>query len=152
MILSAKSAMISTIIALTSSTLAQDAMKIVKPEQIVWKDHPVFAGIQSAVLFGDPTRPEMYVIRSKLPPNYATPAHTHLNTEVLTVISGSLGVGMGEKNEKNGEMLKAGSIWVHPAKPAHYIWTGGEETIVQRQGVGPVGVEFVHTADDPRQK
>jgi hypothetical protein len=37
---------------------------------------------------------------------------------------------MGEKNEKKGEMLKAGSVWVHPAKPAHYIWTGGEETIV----------------------
>jgi quercetin dioxygenase-like cupin family protein len=147
-----KSAMIFAITALTSSTLAQDSMKILKPEQIVWKDHPVFAGIQSAVLFGDPTRPEMYVIRSKLPPNYATPAHTHPNTEVLTVLSGSLGVGMGEKNEKRGEMLKAGSIWVHAAKPAHYIWTGNEETIVQRQGVGPVGVEFVNTADDPRKK
>jgi quercetin dioxygenase-like cupin family protein len=55
------------------------------------------------------------------------PPHTHPYSEVVTVISGTIGTGHGETFEKKGEMLKPGSLWVCPARHAHYAWTGNEE-------------------------
>ena len=104
------------LLALAGSVLAQGAMKMVTPDQLVWKDHPVFKGAQVVVLIGDPAKAgDLYVQRVKLPPNYQIAPHTHLGDETLTVLTGSLGVGMGEKFEKKGEMLKAGENGVAPA-------------------------------------
>jgi Cupin len=62
------------------------------------------------------------------------PPHTHPYSEVVTVISGTIGSTHGEKFEKKGEMLKPGSLWVYPAKHAHYAWTGNEEAIAKQGG------------------
>ena len=142
------------LIAWAGSAWAQGAMKMVTPDQLVWKDHPVFKDVQFVVLIGDPAKAgDLYVLRAKYPPNYHIAPHTHLGDETPTVLTGSVGVGMGETFEKKGEMLKAGSVWMHPAKPAHYVWMdANEETIVPVQGVGPAGIEFVNPADDPRKK
>ena len=51
-----------------------------------------------------------------------------------------------EKFEKKGELLKPGSLWVYPAKHAHYAWTGNEEGILQLQLVGPGGIDYVNPA------
>ena len=141
------------LIALAGSALAQGAMKMVTPDQLVWKDHPVFKGAQVVVLIGDPAKAgDLYVQRVKLPPNYQIAPHTHLGDETLTVLTGSLGVGMGEKFEKKGEMLKAGSLWVYPAKHAHYAWTASDGAILQVQFTSPGGIDYINPADDPRKK
>jgi len=88
----------------------------------------------------------------RFPPNYHVPPHTHPYAEFGTVISGSFGVGMGEKLEKKGELSKPGSFWMHPARHAHYGWTGNEEVIMQIQFIGPGGIDYVNPADDPRKK
>ena len=72
--------------------------------------------------------------------------------EVVTIISGNIGTSHGEKFEKKGELLKPGSVWVYPAKHAHYAWTGNEEGILQVQFVGPGGIDYVNPADDPRKQ
>ena len=60
---------------------------------------------------------------------------------------------MGEKfDAQKGEMLKAGSLFVVPAKHAHYVWTTDEETILQVVGTGPWGIDYINPADDPRKK
>ncbi|WP_199805614.1 cupin domain-containing protein, partial [Bradyrhizobium lablabi] len=82
-----KSFVAATLIALASSAMAQDAMKVVKPDGLTWKEHPVFRGAQTAILIGDPTRAETIVQRVKLPPNYKIPPHTHPYSEVVTVMS-----------------------------------------------------------------
>jgi hypothetical protein len=69
----------------------------------------------------------------------------------VTLISGPVGTSHGEKFEKNGEMLKPGSLWVYPAKHAHYAWTGNEEAILQVQFIGPGGIDHINPADDPRK-
>jgi hypothetical protein len=66
--------------------------------------------------------------------------------------SGAVGSSHGEKFEKNGELLKPGSLWVYPAKHAHYAWTGSEEGVLQVQYIGPGGINYVNPADDPRKK
>jgi quercetin dioxygenase-like cupin family protein len=88
--------------ALAGSALAQDAMKVTyaTPDALTWKDNPTLPkGAQSAVLVGDPTRAgERFVARTKFPPNYQVPAHTHPYTESVTIISGSVYLGEGESS------------------------------------------------------
>src|SRR5260221_10366276 len=45
-----------------------------------------------------------------------------------------------------------GSFWMHPARHAHYGWTGNEEEIMQIQFIGQGGIDYVNPPDDPRQK
>jgi quercetin dioxygenase-like cupin family protein len=144
------------LIALTGAAFAQHSMAPITPDSLKWAAAPGFPpGAQSVVLSGDPTKPgELYVTRLKLPANYQIPPHTHpYSTQILTVMSGSFGLGMGEKLEKKGELSKAGTVLEHNGKSPHYVWTGPEETIIQAVGIGPgVGIEYVNPADDPRKK
>ena len=143
---------VATVLAWAGIAWAQSATTVVKAEQVTWKDHPVFPGAHLAILVGDPTKAETVVQRVKFPPNYRVPPHTHPYAEVVTVISGTLGNGMGEKFEATGELLKPGGLFALPAKHAHYVWTTNEETILQVQFTGPGGIDFINPADDPRKK
>ena len=148
---------LAALIAVAGSALAQDAMKVtlVKPDALTWKDNPSLPkGAQNAVLLGDPTKAgEVVVTRLKLPANYKVPPHTHPYAETVTVISGSVGFGMGEKfDATKGELVKAGALFAQPAKHAHYVWTGKEGAIIQVQFVGPGGIDYINAADDPRKK
>jgi quercetin dioxygenase-like cupin family protein len=108
------------LIALASSALAQDAMKVttVTPDALVWKDNPnIPKGGQVAVLIGDPTKAsEVVVQRVKLPPNYQVPPHTHPYAETVTLISGSVGFGMGEKIRQQRSVGQAGDLLRKPGK------------------------------------
>ena len=136
----------------TTAPLAQE-MKVVTPESVVWQPHPIFKGAQTAILLGDPSKPELVVQRVKFPPNYKVPPHTHPYTEVVTVLSGTFGDAAGETfDTSKGQILKAGSIFELPKGHPHYVWTTNEETVVQIYFTGPGGIEFINPADDPRKK
>jgi quercetin dioxygenase-like cupin family protein len=146
---------LAALIAVAGSALAQDAMKStrVKPDELTWKANPSLPpGAQVATLTGDPTKAEVVVQRVKLPPNYKVPPHTHPVAEYGTVISGSIGLGDGEKFEAKGDMSTAGTFYVRPVKHAHYAWTGSEGAIIQVQFTGPGAIDYVNPADDPRKK
>ena len=97
--------------------------------------------------------PGAFILRTKFPANYHVPPHTHPFTEGVTIISGSMGNGMGEKfDPQKGEMLKTGSFFALPANHAHFIWTGNEEVIVQIEASGPWDIKYINPADDPRNK
>jgi quercetin dioxygenase-like cupin family protein len=141
------------LVAWVGSAMAQDAMKVVKADDVKWVEHPVFKGAQTAILIGDPSKKEIVVQRVKFPPNYKVGPHTHPYAEIVTVISGSFGNGMGDKfDPAKGDILKAGSAFALPAKHAHYVWTTNEEVIVQIYFTGPGGIDFINPADDPRKK
>ena len=70
----------------------------------------------------------------------------------MTVISGEVGFGMGEKLNKSGPMLGVGAFLANPAKHAHYVWTGGQPAIIQVQFTSPGGIDYINPADDPRKK
>ena len=152
-----KSLLFAALIVLAGAALAQEAMKVTvaKPDALTWKDNPNLPkGAQSATLLGDPTKAgEVVVTRVKLPANYKVPPHTHPYAETVTVISGSVGFGMGEKfDAKKGEMVKVGTFYAQPAKHAHYVWTGKQGAILQVQFIGPAGIDYINPADDPRKK
>lgn len=141
------------LIALAGPALAQDPVKVVKAEEVTWKGHPLFQGAQIATLVGNPTKSETIVQRFKFPPNFKVAPHTHTYTEVATVMSGTLQLGLGEKFDAGkGQVLKPGSVFALKAGDPHYVWTTNEEAIVQIVFTGPSGIVFINPADDPRKK
>ena len=54
-------------------------------------------GAQLAVISGDPSKDGLYVVRLKMPAGCKIPAHNHPTTEYVTVISGEVHLGMGDK-------------------------------------------------------
>lgn len=124
------------------------------PADIKFEDNPAFPkGAQSELIHGDPTKPEFFIIRLKFPPNYVVPPHTHPAFESVTVLTGSMGSGMGKTVEKEkGKMLEAGSLLLLPANHPHYVWTEGEETVIQVAATGPFDIIYVNPEDDPRKK
>lgn len=143
-------------IALTSPAFAEGmrGAEELEPRDIVFKDDPAFPkGGQTAVVYGDPSKPGLFIIRAKFPPNYLVPPHTHPVFESVTVLSGSMGSGMGVTVDKaKGRILGAGSLLLLPANDPHYVWSGDEETIIQVAAVGPFDLVYTDPKDDPRKR
>jgi len=131
-----------------------DSMKVFKSDAIKWGEDPSLPkGAKVAVLVGDPSKAETFVALIKFPPNYKVQPHIHPAAELITIVSGSLGNGMGEKfDAKKGEVLKAGASFALPANHAHYVWTTDKQTVLQLVASGPWGLEYINPADDPRKK
>lgn len=124
---------------LSRPTMAGDP-PIVSPDGLQWMDDNepgAPPGLKVAVLFGDPSKRQPYVLRVKFPPNSSFPLHTHAQRESVTVISGVFGTTFGGTDRSKGRELAAGSFVSIPAKTAHYVWTGPEETVIQIHGMGP---------------
>lgn len=111
------------------------------------------AGVQVAVLQGDPSiAGAPFVLRAKMPDGFVVPPHWHPTDEGVTVLSGTMMAGMGEKlDEAAMKALGPGSYVLMPKKSAHYIKTRGE-TIIQVHAVGPFDVVYINPKDDPRKK
>ncbi len=126
---------------------------LVSPADLKWADVPSLPpGAKIAVIEGPPTEAVPFTFRLKFPANYTIPAHSHPAIEHVTVISGTLNMGTGDKlDEAKTHALPIGSVAIMLAKTNHFGWTK-EETIVQVHGVGPWGVTWVNPADDPRKK
>jgi quercetin dioxygenase-like cupin family protein len=133
--------------------MSASTMQSFTPETVQWKDETILPkGAKSALLVGDPTKAGVFIVWLKFPPNYPIPPHTHPYAEVVTVLSGKLGNGMGEVfDTSKGEILKAGSSFVLPTGHTHYVWTTDEETIVELIATGPWDITYTNPKDDPRK-
>jgi quercetin dioxygenase-like cupin family protein len=141
-------------VASMSPARAMDPHTIVSPQEIKWGPAPAVLppGAEAAVLFGDPGKAGLFALRLKLPEGYRVPPHTHPVDEVVTVISGTFGLGMGETaDQSQAQPLPAGSFFALPPDTAHYVFID-EETVIQINTVGPWGLKYVNPEDDPRQK
>jgi quercetin dioxygenase-like cupin family protein len=109
-----------------------------RPEDVQFKS-PLNVGPQQAVLFGDPSKEGVYVVRVKFPPGAHSNPHFHSKDRQATVIKGVWWNGTGEELDFNKAVpMKAGSFVLHPAGGVHWDGAGDEEVIVQIIGVGPV--------------
>lgn len=130
-----------------------DATVFSDPGTIKWQDAPpaLPRGAKFAVLAGDPGKEGPFVLRLNLPAGYKVPPHWHSSAEYLTVISGALHFGQGDKlNKADEHAMKAGAFHYQPAKVHHYAYAR-EATVVQVQSNGPFDVTYVNDADDPRK-
>ena len=149
-------ALMIAVVALASAAPAEamDGHTIVSPQEIKWGPAPAVLppGAEAAVLFGDPSKEGLFALRLKLPEGYSVPPHTHPVDEVVTVISGTFKLGMGETADRSvAHPLPAGSFFALPPGEAHYVFID-EETVIQISTVGPWGLTYVNPEDDPRPK
>lgn len=137
-----------------SSALAEEALVRKLPSDLTFKDNPAIPkGGQSVLLFGDPKAAGLTVYRVKLPADYKLPPHTHPYQEVVTVISGKVGIGLGKAIETSSGLMEPGAIVVVPEGQPHFAWSGGDGGVIQVQITGgPVNIQYVDPADDPRKK
>jgi quercetin dioxygenase-like cupin family protein len=114
---------------------------------------PIFAkGAQMAVLSGDPTKSGQFVIRLRVPAGYRFAAHHHPTDEYVTVISGDMSLGMGDKlDTTKGMSLTAGGFAMAPANMNHYAWSK-DGTVIQVSTEGPFAMVYVNPADDPTRR
>jgi quercetin dioxygenase-like cupin family protein len=139
-----------------AAALAQttDGHIVIATQDVKWGPAPasIPPGAQAAVLYGDPAQEGMFALRLKLPSGYAIPPHTHPKQEVVTVISGTFSLGMGDTADPaKAQPLGAGGFFSLPPGMAHYASTEGE-TIVQLNSTGPWSLTYVDPRDDPRKK
>ena len=125
------------------------------PDQVKFGPAPAFLppGAQLAVLEGDPMASSGdFTIRLKMPDGYKVAPHTHPNRENVTVLSGTLKVGMGDQFDA-GKMMSfgAGSFAYLDPSMHHYAMASGD-TVIQIHGMSPVKFNYINPADDPSGK
>ncbi len=117
------------------------------PDQIKWAAVPaaVAPGAEAAVLSGPLDKPGFYAQRVRLKPGGMVTPHTHPDTRYVTVLSGELYVGQGEKMEADKAIkYPAGSYFVVPAGVVHYAWARNGEVVYQESGIGPTATNFLN--------
>ena len=139
---------------LGSAALAGDMNSTTALAGTHWGPAPPFLppGAQFALMAGDPAKPGFVSIRLKLPAGYTIPPHTHPTDEHVTVLSGSLALGMGDAVDPKAQiLLKAGGYGVAAAGMHHYATTK-TGAVLQVDMEGPFAITYIHAADDPQKK
>lgn len=130
----------------------QAAFRAIRSEDIEWKPFAAFPpDARLAVLVGDPLEPGPYMIRVKVPHGVKLMPHRHPEDRIYTVISGIFYIGLGEQFD--AEKLQAyppGAVIVLPGNTSHFHWAKSGEYITQVTAIGPLGLEYVNSDDDPR--
>jgi hypothetical protein len=133
---------------------AQSAHVLVPADRVQWGPAPPVlpAGAQIAVLEGNPAEKGTLTLRLRFPAKYTIPPHWHSMAERVTVLSGALNVGMGDKLDRRAsQKLEPGGFVSLPAKMNHFAWTA-VPTVVQINLEGPFDIFYVNPADNPQTR
>jgi quercetin dioxygenase-like cupin family protein len=148
---------LSVVLVLAALFAAQpsQAQNAFTPDQVKFGPAPpsLPPGAQLAVLEGNPMGSSGdFTIRLKMPDGYKVAPHTHPSRENVTVLSGTLKVGMGDQFDA-GKMTSFGEgsfAYLDPSMH-HYAMASGD-TVIQIHGMAPVKFNYINPADDPSMK
>jgi quercetin dioxygenase-like cupin family protein len=131
----------------------QAVFRSVLPEEIDWQPFASFPpSARLAVVVGDPSHSGPYVVRVKVPSGLKLMPHRHQEDRVYTVMSGVFYIGRGDTfDEGKLRAYPPGSVIVLPGDTAHFHWARSGEYITQVTALGPISLEYVDPADDPRR-
>ena len=118
-----------------------------------WGPAPPFfpSGARFAVMQGDPSKTGLYTIRLSMPHGYIIRPHYHPTDEHITVLSGTLAIGMGDAVDTTHlRSLAVGDFATAPAQAHHFALARGR-TVVQVHGMGPFAITYINPNDDPRR-
>src|SRR5207342_1118071 len=105
------------------------------PDELTWRTAPT--GAQHAILAGDPRAVGVYVYHARFPAGFRNPPHFHSDERIVTILSGTLRVGYGDRfDESTMKALPAGSMFTEPAKQPHFAWARDGEVVIQVVGHG----------------
>jgi quercetin dioxygenase-like cupin family protein len=112
-----------------------------------WSNGPPPPGFKGqseiAIIQGDPTKEGApFVIRIRSAPGTQIPPHWHPVDENITVLSGTICVGTGDKFDENAcQDMPTGSYVVLAKGRHHFVVAKGD--VVQVHGIGPFKIYWV---------
>jgi quercetin dioxygenase-like cupin family protein len=110
-------------------------------------------GAEATVVQGDPSAEgKPFTVRLRMPKGYTIAPHSHPTDENVTVLSGRLLVGEGDRIDKrHAKALSAGGFAAIPKEHHHYAVANASGTVVQVHAIGPFAITYVNAEDDPRK-
>ena len=140
---------------LTGAMASATEKRAFTPDAVPYGPAPAFVapGAQLAVLEGNPMATSGdYTIRLKMPDGYRIAPHWHPKRENVTVISGTLKFGMGDRFDESSMMsFPAGSFAYLDPDMHHYVMASGD-VVVQIHGMAPVQFNYINPEEDPSRK
>ena len=123
-------------------------------EDVDWKAFAAFPpSARLAVLVGQPSEPGPYTIRVKVPHGVKLMPHRHPESRTYTVISGVFYIGLGDEFDADKlEAYPPGAVIVLPGNTSHFHWAKSGEYVTQVSAIGPLGMEYINSKDDPRNE
>src|ERR1700722_13149388 len=104
------------------------------PDQIKWTDSPT--GASTAVLYGDPNKPGLYIILNKWSAHHNSRPHFHPNDRYITVLSGTWWVNTGAKYDPDHMVpMHEGTYVTHYGKQIHYDGAKDGDTVLEIVGM-----------------
>ena len=130
----------------------QANFRAILAEDIEWRQFPAFPpSARLAILVGSPSKPGPYVVRVKLPGGEKLMPHHHPEDRIYTVISGVFYIGLGGRFDPDKlQAYPPGSVIVLPGDTPHFHWAKSGEYVTQVTAIGPLGLDYLDPADDPR--
>jgi hypothetical protein len=115
---------------------------VMLPDNIVFKAPPKGPGPDTAVLYGDPNKPGVFVMRARFPKGYKVlPSWRPDVWRTAVVLSGTFYYGLGEQWEESKlTAYPPGTFFSHPSKQPHFAWAKDGEVVVQFTAMGPTSV------------
>jgi hypothetical protein len=112
------------------------------PKDIKWKAPPVIPGLETAVTYGDPAKPGVYVLRVRFPAGFKLMPHFHSDEwRTGVVLSGNYYFALGEQwDESKLKPYPAGTFFSEPKGTPHFVWAKDGEVIVQFTAMSPTGL------------
>lgn len=140
--------------AVESHQPGEAAFTTILSEDIEWKPFAAFPPqARLAVVVGNPSEPGPYTTRVKVPHGLKLMPHRHPEDRIYTVISGVFYIGLGDEFDADKlEAYPPGAVIVLPGNTSHFHWAKSGEYVSQITAIGPLGMEYVHPADDPRNQ
>src|SRR2546430_3658215 len=98
------------------------------PDQLKWRDPTGAAGVNQAVLVGDPEKPGLYVVMNRFKPGNFSRPHFHPNDRFITVIKGTWWVATGNKFDPSLTVpMPTGPLATPFGQPGHWAGAPGGE-------------------------
>lgn len=112
-----------------------EIMAVTLPDKINWRKS---ASADTAILYGDPSKPGVYVQLVRWHAGNMSRPHMHPNARYITVIEGTWWLGSGSKFDPDSTYpAKAGTFVVHHPNQLHYDGAKDEDCVIQIVGMGP---------------
>jgi quercetin dioxygenase-like cupin family protein len=118
-------------------------VQITQAKDVKWEQAPGMAeGIKTVLQYGDPkTGP--YIILLKFPAGTHNPPHWHSADEVVTILTGTMITGEGEKVvAAKGLPVSTGGYFIIPGHTAHWGKVPEGDVILTRLGNGPRDIHY----------
>jgi hypothetical protein len=106
-------------------------------DQVQWKGR-AGTSAKTAILFGDPLKPGLYVELLKRGPNDWSQPHSHPKDRFITVLKGTMLIGTGAKFDRNNTVPLGPGSFIHDvANKIHFDGAGPDGLTIEIIGMGP---------------